>query len=44
VPYASFITYYCCNSFGFTASLALSHFFIDDEYLGNICFYIRDCV
>ena len=28
----------------FTASLALSHFFIDDEYLGNICFYIRDCV
>ena len=30
--------------FSFTAFLALSHFFIDNEYPGDIRFYICDCV
>ena len=39
-----FIAYYCCGCFSFTAFLALSHFFIDNEYPGDIRFYICDCV
>ena len=39
-----FIAYYCCGCFSFTAFLALSHFFIDNEYPGDILFYICDCV
>ena len=35
---------YCCGCFSFTASLALSHFFIDNEYPGDIRFYVCDCV
>ncbi len=39
-----FFAYYCCGCFIFIASLALSHFFIDNEYPGDIRFYICDCI